>query len=203
MPGCLAERYLSLTGEGSIVVLYIERETMGISEYQDIYTNVFLDLDSSVSFTFIPLKESFDEGELDLIQKAGGVIIGGGDTTQYQKNVVETELYSIIKSLYAKGVPVAGFSAGALIMPELCVISAKDNEQHKVIYKKGLGLLKDCIIAVHLLRWNDEQHLIKSVKSAEVQLGYGIDDSSGIYLENGQLIESEGYVCLHYGKKGK
>ncbi len=85
-------------------------------------------------------------------------------------------------------------------MPQICVMSAHDTSEKKAIYKKGLGILKDRVIAAHLLRWKDDQHLIDAVEEAGVSIGYGINDGAGLYVKNGQLIEIEGYVRLHYNQ---
>ncbi|WP_173918409.1 hypothetical protein [Halobacillus sp. Marseille-Q1614] len=88
MPRLLAKRLSVLKQEGAIVVLYIERELMSIHEYKDDYKDAFLQYDNQISFTFIDLKESYTPNELQEIQSAGAVIIGGGDTVKYHKYII-------------------------------------------------------------------------------------------------------------------
>lgn len=86
----------------------------------------------------------------------------------------------------------AGFSAGALISPENCVIPPIDNARKQHLFLTGLGLIKDCVISVHYSKWNEEENLKTAISKVEVSIGYGIDDEEGLYFKNGTFSESEG-----------
>ncbi|MCP3027402.1 Type 1 glutamine amidotransferase-like domain-containing protein [Halobacillus sp. A5] len=196
MPGELAKIFAGLAGEGTVVLLYIPRKGMRIEEYSSVYTAPVSSQSTHVQFSFVSIKESYPSSELNQLRKADGIMIGGGDTVRYQQGIVQTEAASIIRDLYAKGVPVAGFSAGALIAPETCVISPKDTKEGGPLYKGGLGLVKDVVVAAHYLSWKEEDHLKQAVHKAGVDAGYGIADQSGIYLTEQGMTAVEGYVYV-------
>ncbi|MFQ3545299.1 Type 1 glutamine amidotransferase-like domain-containing protein [Halobacillus rhizosphaerae] len=190
----LADKFSSLIRNGEIAVLYIERE--GSSEYLPKYT---ADIASaSHKIYWLPLKENYTKQECERLRRCGAIIIGGGDTELYHKFIVQGPLNSLIVSMFRKGVPVAGFSAGALISPVHCVISSKDNDQNIQLFKEGLGLLENQVISAHYLKWEEEQSLKEAVKQSRVPLGYGIADESGLYFHNHKLERTEGYIHIEY-----
>ncbi len=44
------------------------------------------------------------------------------------------------------------------------------------------------------MSWREQNHLRKTVNELNVSVGYGIDERSGIYLENETVKAAEGYV---------
>lgn len=186
---------LSLNDKGKVAILFIERA--GWREYMPKYTSV-LEGDGLSNFMYLPLSPH-PADSLKELSSCTGIIIGGGETELYRNYIVETALGHQIKRMYEEGIPVAGFSAGALISPEHCVISPIDNSHNKHLFLKGLGLIKDCIIRVHYSKWNEEKNLQAALTRLPVNIGYGIDDEAGLYFENESLAETEGkfYTFKH------
>ncbi|WP_051359451.1 Type 1 glutamine amidotransferase-like domain-containing protein [Paucisalibacillus globulus] len=86
----------------------------------------------------------------------------------------------------------AGFSAGALISPDICVISARDAGAERYNKRKGLGLLPDTLLAVHFTQWNEQEHLERITNDIPTAYNYGIDENTGLYFIHGDLVEIEG-----------
>ncbi|MCA0971199.1 Type 1 glutamine amidotransferase-like domain-containing protein [Halobacillus litoralis] len=185
----LGAAFYDLMQSSEVAVLYIERE--GSEAYLSKYTQA---LPGEVNMYPLALKDTYHNQELEKLKGCGGIIIGGGDTSAYRHYIVDSALASVIKERFQSGVPVAGFSAGALISPKHCVISDQDNVQGKQLFEKGLGLLDDAVIAAHYLEWQEQRNLKTAVTKLDVSIGYGIAEDSGIYLHNNQLAVSEGYV---------
>ncbi|RWZ58813.1 peptidase S51 dipeptidase E [Halobacillus fulvus] len=175
-----------------IAILYIDRE--GSEEYLPKYIET-LNIPNIQTYP-LALKEAYEEHEVEELKQCGGIIIGGGHTLSYHKFIVETEIADVIRELFSQGVPVAGFSAGALITPAHCVISPKDNEEGSQLLKEGLGLLSDAILSAHFLEWDEEEALRTAMHRTESFIGYGIAECSGIYLCNGKIRMSEGFVQI-------
>ncbi|PLT29329.1 Type 1 glutamine amidotransferase-like domain-containing protein [Peribacillus deserti] len=178
---------------GKTAVLFLERE--GWQEYMKRYTQV-LEAGGLHDFTYIALHRSPEE-IADLLSECKGVIIGGGDTEQYHTYIVGTPVGTCIRELYQKGVPIAGFSAGALISPAHCVIPPIDNDRKLHLFLDGLGLLSDCVISVHFSKWNEEENLINAVHNTHANIGYGIDDEACAYFENEKLVSTEGNLFIY------
>jgi cyanophycinase len=179
----------SLNNKGKVAVLFIERD--GWKGYMQKYTNM-LEENGLTHFVYLPLDPDLTNNNINELLSCTGIIIGGGETELYHKHIVDTALGVCIKELYELGVPVAGFSAGALICPENCVIPPIDNAKGKHLFLSGLGLIKECVISVHFTKWNEEENIKKALSKLEVSRGYGIDEEEGLYFKNETLSETEG-----------
>lgn len=119
------------------------------------------------------------------IKSADLILIGSGITLKYARIFVKGRVKEALIKAYHKGVPLMGFSAGSLIMPETMLISYKDNP-FGIRVKKGLGLLKDSVISAHYSKWREHRMLRSGLKKAGVSVGYGIDDDSYLVFEDNQ-----------------
>lgn len=190
-PG-LARKFKDKVGEGGgpVVVLFVEREESW-KDYMPVYMQPLADA-GITEFCYLPLPATPVDIVVQRIGACSGIIIGGGDTDLYADYIVDTAIGGAIKQRYESGVPVAGFSAGALISPELCIISAKDNESRLFDHRKGLNLIPELLLSVHFTQWDDEDHLRTAVRTFGDLPNYGIDEETGIYLLNGALEMAEG-----------
>lgn len=187
----MAKRFVSKTSETNapVSILFVERD--GWKAYMSNYTNELINLGLK-EFHVIPLPSTPVEEVIKYVNNSSGIIINGGDTNLYADYIIDTPISNAIKRSYESGIPVAGFSAGALISPEVCIISPKDNDQNEFQECEGLGLISDVVIAVHFTQWNDEDHLREAVNKYSEYMNYGIDEATGIYLLNDRLEAIEG-----------
>lgn len=183
----------SLNGNGKVGMLFIERE--GWREYMPKYTSILKEYGLH-NFSYIALSQNPSEETVKELRKCTGVIICGGDTVRYRQYIVDTYLSKQIREMYEEGVPLAGFSAGALIIPEHCVISPTDHQDKELLFQKGLGILKDCVVGVHFSQWNEEENVREAITKTSVSVGYGIDEGAGAYFINETLAATEGYVTI-------
>lgn len=174
---------------GPIAILFVERD--GWEKYMPVYTGELEKLGIS-EYYYLPLPTTPIGQVIDCLAKSSGIVIGGGDTNLYADYIVETDISNVIKDRYEQGIPVAGFSAGALISPKLCVISPKDNVQNEFQHRRGLGLISDVLIAVHFSQWNEEHHLRNAASHFSDHEYYGIDENTCAYFLNGNLEAMEG-----------
>jgi cyanophycinase len=189
---------LSSNGSNKVAILFIEQD--GWKEYMLKYTDL-LERNDVTDFVFLQLTPSPSIESIEHLRSSTGIIISGGETKLYRDYIVDTELGDVVKELYLKGIPVAGFSAGALISPNVCVISPIDNRKNEHLFLKGLGLVNNCVISVHFSKWNEEENLMAALSRTNLAIGYGIDDSSGLYLKNEMLSQSAGQVYFYYGNE--
>jgi cyanophycinase len=144
-----------------------------------------------------------DQGKLneleaiELLREATGIFIGGGDTEQYHAYYATDPIKSILQDRYNEGVPIAGSSAGALILPEICLISPNDSNNGEVLSKVGVGLLSDILIGVHYTEWSDESNLLAGMKEHKIRYGIGIDEEACAVFINGKF-ESEIGDSVHH-----
>lgn len=174
---------------GKISLLIIDRPNW--KEYIPKYTKLLME-NGITGFQCIPLPTISEKEAAELLENSAGIIIGGGNTEHYAKYIVETSISRTLKEKFSVGVPIAGFSAGALICMEHCIISANDNEDQVFKWQIGLGLLKNTVIAVHFSEWMDESHLRKAVNKFQRHVHFGIDEGTGMYFYNNRLMAVEG-----------
>jgi len=196
----LAKKFAALSSKGlsKVVILFIEQD--GWQEYMSKYTDLLAG-NGVEHFEYCPLHSSPSASLLEQLHSATGVIISGGDTELYRDYIVETKIGSMLKALYLEGVPIAGFSAGALISPKVCVIPPVDNRANEHLFLQGLGLLNHCVISAHFSKWAEEKNLLAALSKTKLSLGYGIDDASGVYFKNEMISETAGQVYFYYGKE--
>lgn len=191
-----AKKFINLTKSNHpIIILFVEKA--GWQQYMPKYIQMLRDLGAK-SFEYLPLPSTPIEKIKNSLHNSSGIIIGGGNTNLYGNYIVDTPIAQTLLDCYDSGIPIAGFSAGALICPDTCIISPKDNPEGEFQQRKGLSLLNNTLIAVHFSEWKDEAHLRYALKKLGEQQNYGIDESTGIYFQNGAIdtIEGEGVYTI-------
>ncbi|RDB32470.1 Type 1 glutamine amidotransferase-like domain-containing protein [Exiguobacterium sp. RIT594] len=198
----LCEQFVScLDQSGPVALLYVPRPDSSWADYAPIYTNA-LTANGATDFFHFPLSARPAPEQLERLAGSAGIIISGGETERYQQFIVGTPIGTIIQERFQHGVPVAGFSAGALLTPNECRIPAIDQRDGKSLVLKGLGLLPDAVISVHYDTWQEETNLYEAFIKTESTFGYGLPERSGVYLKNGQLMQQEGPEAVLLRQKG-
>ena len=191
-----------LNGTGPIALLYVPRPGSSWADYAPIYTDA-LTANGATDFFHFPLSARPTPEQLEQLAGSSGIVISGGETECYQQFIVDTPIGTLIQERYQQGVPVAGFSAGALLTPDECRIPAIDQRDGKSLVLKGLGLLPDAVVSVHYDTWQEETNLHEAFIKTESTFGYGLPEQSGVYLKNGRLMQQEGPEVVLLGQKGK
>lgn len=187
----LCQTFVScLNGTGPVALLYVPRPGSSWSDYAPIYTEM-LTAYGTTAFFHLPLSAKPTADQLEQLSTCAGIIISGGETERYQQFIVQTPIGAIIQDRFQHGVPVAGFSAGALLTPNECRIPAIDQRAGKALVLEGLGLM-DAVISVHYDTWQEETNLLQAFEATQSRFGYGLPEQAGIYLQDGQLIQQEG-----------
>lgn len=199
----LCEQFVScLDQSGPVALLYVPRPDSSWADYAPIYTNA-LTANGATDFFHFPLSARPTSEQLEQLAGSAGIIISGGETERYQQFIVGTPIGAIIQERFQHGVPVAGFSAGALLTPDECRIPAIDQRNGQALVLKGLGLLADAVISVHYDTWQEETNLSEAFMTTASTFGYGLPEQSGIYLKNGQLMQQEGPEVVLLRQKGE
>ncbi|TRZ38461.1 peptidase S51 dipeptidase E [Niallia circulans] len=185
----LAQQFMEQTKRGAIAILLVDRDDW--LSYMPAYTDELKKYGAG-TFYYLPLPSTTEEQVIKTIKDSGGIIICGGDTSRYAEYIADTNIGAAIKEAYVQGVPVAGFSAGALISPQKCIISSKDNKEQRYAERNGIGLLYDTYFAVHFSEWNETSHL-QAIKAKHPTANvYGIDEKTGVYFQNEIIARMEG-----------
>lgn len=196
----LCQTFVScLNGTGPVALLYVPRPGSSWSDYAPIYTEM-LTACGATAFFHLPLSASPADDHLEQLSACAGIIISGGETECYQQFIVHTSIGALIQERFQQGVPVAGFSAGALLTSDTCRIPAIDQRAGKALVLEGLGLM-DAVISVHYDTWQEETNLLQAFEATQSRFGYGLPERTGIQLQNGQLVQHEGPVPVVLKRK--
>jgi cyanophycinase len=135
-------------------------------------------------------------GRLDLLsaeqrlRAATGIFIGGGRTATYHQLYASEPLRSVIRQRHRSGAPVVGLSAGAMLVPELCMLrpTPRDPDQTFMIVE-GLGLIRDLIVEVHFAETPGAlPSLLEGMARTRTARGLGLGSTACARLANGQLV---------------
>ncbi|MFF7235866.1 hypothetical protein [Streptomyces collinus] len=141
----------------------------------------------------VPLGGRFEpEGALDGL---GGLLVCGGLTPAYQEAFAGC-LERLPRLLAERGMPYAGFSAGAALAARRAVVggwlldgvpvchedTAEDLEE--VTVRDGLGLVP-CAVDVHAAQWGTLARLVAAVGRGTVPYGVAVDENTVVEVADG------------------
>jgi len=140
-------------------------------------------------------QEIFPEKSKDLdlaraqrnIEKADGILCGGGPTPVYQHMFAREPLLTLIRTRYESGVPYAGISAGALIAPAKNVYWEGEVEDKDMRVFSGLGLAEGFIVDVHFTEWHRLPRILDAMAKTGILHGWGVDESACAVFRDGQF----------------
>ncbi|UCZ54240.1 GNAT family N-acetyltransferase [Bacillus shivajii] len=188
--------------DAHIALLILHRE--GWEQYIPRYTDHW----KSIGVKKITIIKQKENGELDVdwvvsvLKNTNGIFIGGGDTEKYHKYYSQPPIKKVIQEKYNLGTPIAGCSAGALLLPNHCILSESDTADRKRKILPGLALIGEIGISVHFTEWNDRKHIESSMKEVGLTKGYGIDEQACLRFDDERYAKGFG-DAVHLLQVGK
>jgi cyanophycinase len=119
------------------------------------------------------------------IQKADGILAGGGPTPVYQQMFATDPLLTLIRNRYENGAPYAGLSAGALIAPAKNVYSEGEIDGADLKVFSGLGLVGGFIVDVHFTERRRLPSMLEAMAMTGVFQGWGVDEGACAVFRDG------------------
>lgn len=144
-------------------------------------------------------KKEFTLKDYNIIEKAGGIYFPGGDQNKIMDKILKTGIKKLIHTLYQKGIPIAGTSAGSAIQSDPMLTGVNSQTA------QGLGLLPSFIIDQHFLVRNREERLLNALGKYPLLHGIGIDESMSAVIHNDTQIKALGpsVVVLYLKEKNQ
>lgn len=153
----------------------------------DVCLTVFTDID------FDKIKQKFIDADF--------IYIGGGNTVFMLEQWKKVGLDKLILDAYARGVPIAGLSAGAICWFET-MFTDGDSTEFSVDYKfrKGLGVVNG-VCTPHYNQRKDE--FDDKFCQSPFDFAYCLDDDTALEFENERVVHSVGSIgdCYVFAKK--
>ncbi|MGB9663982.1 MAG: cyanophycinase [Ignavibacteria bacterium] len=141
-----------------------------------------------------------DESYIKQFNDCNVVFFSGGDQNLLTKDLLNTSLLELIKTIYKNGGVISGTSAGAAVMSKIMITGDeyknKDSsnpfnsiEANNIITTEGFGFIESAIIDQHFIKRKRLNRLISVVLENRDKLGIGIDESTAIILNPDQTFD--------------
>jgi len=121
------------------------------------------------------------------IQKADGILAGGGPTPVYRQLFATDPLLTLIRNRYENGAPYAGLSAGALIAPAKNVYWEGEIDDAGLKVFSGLGLVEGFLVDVHFTERHRLPRILEAMAKTGIFHGWGVDDGACAVFRDGRF----------------
>lgn len=194
------DRFINLSGgkKSHIVIISTASEVPDIGEnYLKLFKNLGVkEVDS------IQIENRADAAKvnyLEIIGKASGVFVTGGNQLLLSTILGGTSVAQLIRRRNQAGVHVAGMSAGASFLPEHMIAGGQPGLMPRgsmVVLSPGLGLTNKIIVDPHFSQRDRLGRLLTALSYNPFITGLGIDDDTGAFLSPEGNVEVVGSGIL-------
>jgi cyanophycinase len=133
--------------------------------------------------------------DVDYIEKCDGVFMTGGNQLRLSTTLGGTKVAQLIRRRNAKGMHVAGTSAGAAFMPEHMIAGGSEGSTPSpdmVTMAPGLGLTNAFIIDQHFRQRDRLGRLLTALAYNPFAVGIGLDEDTAAFIRSGDELEVVG-----------
>ncbi|ACK73309.1 cyanophycinase [Gloeothece citriformis PCC 7424] len=127
---------------------------------------------------------------LEALERATGVFFTGGDQARIVEVLKDTQIHKTLQKRYQEGLIVGGTSAGASMMSDKMILEG-DSETYPRIeivdLDSGMDFLSEVIIDQHFAQRGRLGRLLAAVARHPQLIGIGIDENTGIIVEDHQF----------------
>ena len=135
------------------------------------------------------------EDWLSRLETADGVFLTGGNQLRLSTTLGGTPVARLIRSLNAKGVPVAGTSAGAAFISEHMIAFGEEGSSPRadmVTLAPGLGLIRRVIIDQHFRQRDRLGRLLTALAYNPFAVGIGLDEDTAAFIDADDVLRVVG-----------
>jgi cyanophycinase len=187
----LLERFVELCGGQAARIVLVTTATGIPDEVHAAYEQVFRRLGAD-EITPLRLRGRADADGDDaakILDRATGVFISGGDQSRLRA-LVGSRINDILRDrLTAGGLVIAGTSAGATALGRTMILGGEGPEVSAAAVRTGpgLGLIPKVLIDMHFAARGRLPRLLSAVALDPDHLGVGIDENTGILVDQGRF----------------
>ena len=195
----ILSRFFDLSG-GKKSKIAIIPTASSLQDTGDRYKNIFQDMGGEAVVLFIRDRE--DAGREDYLQEledATGIFMTGGNQLRLSTILGGTSVATSIRRANAKGVHVAGTSAGAAFMSEHMIAFGSEGSTPiagKVTLAPGLGLTNRVIVDQHFRQRDRLGRLMTSLAYNPFVQGIGLDEDTAAFIGSDNIIRVVGAGAL-------
>jgi cyanophycinase len=192
----ILEKFVAIAG-GSNANIVVLPTASRLEDTGPLYQKIFGSLGAAeVSSIPISSREDCNNPEFaERCENASGIFITGGNQLRLSVILGGTDVAQAIRRVNARGVPVAGTSAGASIMSEHMMAGGESDRgpsEGGAVLAPGLGLTNAAIIDQHFSERNRLGRLLSAIALNPFLLGLGIDEDTAAFIGPDNLVEIVG-----------
>jgi cyanophycinase len=208
--GEILERFVDLAGGDTAHIAVIPTASDDPQRSGEGYTKLFREMGAKeVEWAGIERREDAISGPaLELIARATGIFITGGDQARLVTHMAGTQMMEAIRERNAQGVVVAGTSAGASIVGAHMIVPG-NGETGDTAARKGMvdivagfGLLQDVIVDQHFSERGRIGRLLAVFAANPGLLAVGLDEDTAVIIDGAGMLQTlgSGMVTLIDGR---
>jgi len=140
-------------------------------------------------------RDSQEKNRLERLEQATGIFFTGGNQLRISTLIGGTPVAKLIRSLNARGVHVAGTSAGAAVLSEHMIAFGDEGSSPiagSVRLAPGLGLTNRFIIDQHFRQRDRLGRLATALAYNPFAIGIGLDEDTAAFIGPDNTLEVEG-----------
>jgi cyanophycinase len=181
----ILSRFVELCGGDDARILVIPTASL-LNETGPLYEELFKSMGAkSMCVPVEDREECFNAETLRILGEATGIFITGGNQLRLFTILGGTALARLIRKLNARGVHVAGTSAGAAIVAEHMIAGGRSGSSPResgVELAPGLGLTNRVIIDQHFNQRQPMGRLLAALSFNPFACGLGIDENTAGFI---------------------
>ena len=161
------------------------------------YARIFDDLlaEETVVLRFDSRKACEDRESIELLDRATGVFLTGGNQLRLSTTLGGTSVAKTIRQMNARGVAVAGTSAGAAFMSEHMIAYGDEGSTPRggmVQMAPGLGLTNRTVVDQHFRQRDRLGRLLTALAFNPFSVGIGLDEDTAAFIAPDETLEVVG-----------
>ncbi len=192
----ILKRFVEIAGGANANIVVVPTASR-LEDTGPLYEKIFGSL-GAVSVSSIPISSREDCNNPEFAERcenASGIFITGGNQLRLSAILGGTDVAQTIRRINARGVPVAGTSAGAAIMSEHMIAGGDGDaspSEGGAVLAPGLGLTNAAVIDQHFSERNRLGRLLSAIALNPFLLGIGIDEDTAAFIDAHGLVEIVG-----------
>ena len=191
----ILQRFCELSGGKKAKILIIPTASQ-LEDTGARYVEVFESMGAKAMYIRVDQREDcFRDRIIGKLKRATGIFITGGNQLRLSTILGGTPVAQLIRSLNAKGIHIAGTSAGAAIMSEHMIAGGRSGPTPKedgATMAPGLGLTNKVIIDQHFRQRDRIGRLMSALSYNPFVSGIGIDEDTAAFISPQGILEVVG-----------
>ena len=191
------QKFIDLSGGNDAIIAVIPTASK-LEDTGDIYVDIFEKMGVKEVHN-LKIESRLDAttniGYQDTLSRCTGIFMTGGNQLLLSTTLGGTPIAQLIRRLNAKGVSVAGTSAGAAFISGFMIAGCQGGLMPRcnmVNLAPGLGLTNKLLVDQHFSQRDRLGRLLAALSYNPYMVGVGIDEDTGVLLNSDNVIEVVG-----------